>query len=130
MALAVSGNGWAGATAMRSFLSGSCTLFVNDNSTDYEGYTRDLGGIYFPYLKPWKHYVPVEYNMIASIARSLNANPEKLFQITQAGFRFTEMFLGMECALDLIELLAWRYFDYVSVGCPTAFSHVKVGEYA
>jgi hypothetical protein len=124
--LAVSGNGWAGATAMRSLLSGACTLFVHDNSTDYEGYTRDLGEIYFPLMKSGRDFVPVDYDSIAHSARALNANPEEGRQISDAGFRFAEKFLGLDCALDLIELLGWRYYKYVSTGCPTAFSHVTI----
>ncbi len=128
--LAVSGNGWAGATAMRSLLSGSCTLFVNDTSIDYEGYTRDLGEIYFPLLKPDQDVVVVDYDNIAQAARTLNANPDKARDIAENGLRFAKRFLGMGCALDVIELLAWNYYKYVSKGCPTAFSHVQVDEFA
>ena len=127
--LGVSGNGWAGATTMRALLSGSCMLFVNDNSTDYENITRDLGEIYFPLLKKDRDFVLVGYDNIADTARKLNANPEKARQISEAGFQFAKKFLGMNCALDVLEMLAWRYYKYVSMGCPSAFSHVKLKEF-
>ena len=127
--LGVSGNGWAGATVMRALLSGSCMLFVNDNSTDYENITRDLGEIYFPLMKKDQDYVQVDYDNIADTARKLNRNPEKARQISEAGFQFAKKFLGMNCALDVLEILAWRYYKYVSTGCPSAFSHVKLKEF-
>ncbi len=127
-ALAVSGNGWAGATFMRALLSGSCVLFVNDNSTDYEGFSRDLGEIYFPLLEEGKDFVQVDYNTIAQTVRELNAVPERAYNISQAGLKFAKKYLGPSCALDIVELLAWNYYQYVSKGCPQTFSHVQLRE--
>lgn len=127
MSLAVAGNGWAGATMMRSLLHGSCTLFVHDTSVDWEGYRRDTGEVYFPWLIPYKHYVPVNYSTIASTARWLNENPGKVSQIARAGYEFSRSHLGAGCALDVIELLAWRYYLYLKTGCPSAFSHLRIG---
>ena len=124
--LSVSGNGWAGATTIKSLVSGSCMLFVNDNSTDYEGYTRNLGEIYFPLMKPGEDFVMVEYDTIAPMVRTLNADPEKAKRISEAGLKFYKKFLGHNCSLDVVELLAWCYYKYVSTGCPHAFSHVKL----
>ena len=65
--LSVSGNDWAGATTMKSLLSGSCMFFVNDNSTDYEGYTRNLGEIYFPLMKSGEDFFMVEYDTMGAM---------------------------------------------------------------
>ncbi len=127
-ALAVSGNGWAGATFMRALLSGSCVLFINDNSTDYEGFSRDLGEIYFPFLEEGKDFVQVDYNTIAQTVRELNASPERAYNISQAGLKFAKKYLGPSCALDIVELLAWNYYKYVSKGCPQTFSHLHLRE--
>ena len=49
-------------------------LFFNDNSTDYEGYTRNLGEIFYPLIKSGEDFVMVEYNTIATMVRTLNAD--------------------------------------------------------
>ena len=128
-ALGVSGNGWPGTTVMYALSSGSCMLYVKDNSTDNENITRDLGEIYFPLMKKDQDYVQVDYDNIADTVRKLNRNPEKARQISEAGFQFAKKFLGKNCALDVFEILAWRYYKYVSTGCPSAFSHVKLKEF-
>jgi hypothetical protein len=149
MSLSVPGNGWPGATTMRGLTSSTAMLMVRDTTIDHEGISRDMGEIYFPFLESGRHYIPVEYDTIASTARSLLQPPqeqrdgdndttttsttttnytdgtEHLFQINTAASEFTHTYLGYTCALDIVELLAWRYYEYVLTGCPTAFSHVS-----
>jgi len=103
--LAVSGNGWAGATAMRSLFSGSCTLFVNDTYIYYEDYTRDFGEIYFPFLKPNEDVVVVDYDNIAQAARTLNAKQDKEMEICKNGLRFAKRYLGW--IAHLMSLNCW-----------------------
>jgi hypothetical protein len=33
-----------------------------------------------------------------------------LFQINFAAYNFSRSYLGYECALDIVEILAWRYY--------------------
>lgn len=123
--LAVSGNGWAGATLMRGLQSGGAVnLFVEDKTIDYEGYSREMGELYFAFLKKDEDVVMVDYDTIAATARKLNTDPVKAKEIGLNGVRFAKKYLGRECSLDLIELLAWKYYNYTKSGCPTAFSHV------
>jgi len=125
--LSVSGNGWAGDTTIKALTGGSCMIFVNDTSIDNEGITRELGEIYFPFLRPGHDMIVVDdYTQIAATARRLNANPKRAQKISENGLRFVKQFLGTECVLDLIELLAWSYYRYVRTGCPEAFSHVNI----
>lgn len=122
--LAVSGNGWAGATMYQSMMSGGCTLFVEDKSIDDEGITRELGEIYFPLLRPGKDILVSDYDTIASTIRMMNKNPKKASEIAANGAQFAKKFLGWDCAADVIELLAWNYYKYVTSGCPNAFSYL------
>jgi hypothetical protein len=130
MSLSVNGNGWAGATTMHGLLSNTAMLKVIDQTIDNEGYNRDMGEIYFPLLTPDIHYVSVEsYNAIATTARGLVRSKdgiEKLFQISKAASKFARHYLGYECALDIVEVLAWRYYEYVKSGCDNAFAHVQI----
>lgn len=123
-AVSVVGNGWPGATSMGALLSGSCMLAVQDNSTDPEGFSRSYGEIYFPFLRPWYHYVPVTYETLASTARKLNMDSGNAFQISRNSIIFAKKYLGMECALDVIEAIAWEYYRYIKRGCNDTFSHI------
>jgi hypothetical protein len=125
MSLSVAGNGWPGATTMRAIISDTAMLKVHDESIDNEGHNRDMGEIYFPLLSPGVEFVPVDYEKIASTARELLKDTEKLFQIKNAAYKFAQSYLGYECALDILELLAWRYYEYVQPGCSKAFAHVQ-----
>jgi hypothetical protein len=126
MSLSVPGNGWPGATTMRGLISNTAMLKVFDDGIDNEGYNRNTGEIYFPMLTPGVEYVSVEYDTIASTAREIRNDTEKLFQLNYAAYLFAQSYLGYECALDIVELLAWRYYEYVLSGCATAFSHVQM----
>jgi hypothetical protein len=105
-------------------------LMVVDQTIDNEGFNRNMGEIYFPFLTPDVHYTAVEsYETIAKTARALlgsDNGTEKLFQITQAASQFALHYLGYDCALDIVELIAWRYYEYVKSGCDRAFAHVHV----
>jgi len=118
MTLAAPGNGWAGSTMMNAMVHGPALLYLVDSSLDREKYTKDLGEIYFPFMKPGQDYLPVDYDTIATEARSLNANPSKAFSLYRARSLFAKKFLGMGCALTAIELLSKRYHEYMSNGCP------------
>jgi hypothetical protein len=121
--LAVSGNGWAGNTMMRSIMSGACTIFIKDTTMDYEGMTRDLGEVYFPLLQPGKHIVEIQdYYELADTIRRLNKDKELVRKIAEAALEFSKQHLGPECALDVIELLVWNYYRYITTGCPAAFT--------
>ena len=124
--LSVSSNGSARATTMKSLLSGSCMLFANDNSTDYEGYMRNLVEIYFPLMKSGEDFVMVEYDTIVPMLRTLNADPEKAKRSSEAGLKFYKKFLEQDFSLDVVELLAWCYYKYVITGWPSALSYVKL----
>ena len=126
MSLSVPGNGWPGATTMRGLISNTAMLKVDDESIDNEGYTRNMGEVYFPLLTPGVEYVSVNYETIASTARKLSNDTETLFQLNYAAYKFAQSYLGYECALDIIELLSWRYYEYVRSGCATAFAHVQM----
>lgn len=122
--LGVSGNGWAGVTMMNSMLFGGVPLFVEDDTIDEENYTRRLGELYFTLLRPGKDLVVVDYDSIASTVRELNADPDRASEIAANAVEFREKYLGMDCALDAIELLAWNHYKYANSGCPNAFSFV------
>ena len=126
MSLSVPGNGWPGATTMRALISDTAMLKVVDESIDNEGYNRNMGEIYFPLLEPNVHFISVEYESIATTARELINETETLFNVSLAAHEFAQRYLGYECALDMVELLAWRYFEYVQSGCAAAFSHVQM----
>jgi hypothetical protein len=127
MSLSVPGNGWPGATTMRGLLSDTAMLMVMDNTLDNEGQSRENGEIYFPLLTPGVNYIPVKYETIATTARELLKNDtETLYGINVAAAEFAQSYLGYQCALDIVELLAWRYYEYVRSGCSTAFAHVQV----
>lgn len=70
--------------------------------------------------------ISVEYESIATTARELINETETLFNVSLAAHEFAQRYLGYECALDMVELLAWRYFEYVQSGCAAAFSHVQM----
>jgi len=116
MVLAAPGNGWAGDTMMKGMLEGPVLMYLVDRSHDDEGITKDLGEIYFPFMKPGTDYVPVDYGSIATEARGLNANPTT-FALYRARELFAKRFLGIGCALTTIELLSNRYHEYMSRGC-------------
>jgi hypothetical protein len=120
--LAVSGNGWAGNTMMKGILSGSCLVFIRDRTIDYENYTRDLGEVYFPLLRPDYHIVQVDdYYDLARTIREWNQRPDQVRQCAENGLKFAQDHLGYDCALDVIELLVWNYYKFVANGCPSAF---------
>ena len=86
-------------------MSRSCMLFINENSTDYKGYTRKLGEILHPLMKYGEDVVILEYDTIATMVRTLNADLEKAKRISEAGFKFYKNFLGKDCGLDVVELM-------------------------
>ena len=49
-------------------------IFVYDNSTEYEGYTRNLGETFYPLMKSGEDFVMVEYETIATTVHTLNAD--------------------------------------------------------
>ena len=126
MALSVASNGWAAATTLFALNSGAAMLAILDETVDSGGFPRNMGESYFPMLQAHKHFVPVDYETLASAARVLNAHPQRTFALAQAGRAFAKRFLGNECALDLVELLAWRYVRYLKRGCLQ--SAVSAGE--
>ena len=90
-------------------MSGSCIIFVNGNSTNYKGYTRKLGDIFYPMMKSGDDFVIVEYDTIVTTVRTMNADLGKSKRIIEAGFKCYKRFLGNDCGLDVVELLAWCY---------------------
>lgn len=123
-ALSVPSNGWPGTSTMLALLSGACVLVIQDNSTDNEGFKRTYGEIYFPFMTPGLNYIPVTYSSLAGHVRALNEDPVKALQIARQGTLFAQKYLGIECALDIIELLSWHYHEYIIKGCKTAFDHI------
>ena len=122
MMLSVAGNGWAGTSTTNALASSACMLAIIDPSLDHEGVASSSAGeIFYPHLKPHVHFVPVNYSSIAAAVHKLNANPERAVRIAQAGARFAQDFLGRECGLDVIQALAWRYYEYATRACPGAF---------
>ena len=121
LALSVPGNGWAGTTTQRALLSGSCMLAIVDTATDAEGWTRNLGEAYFPFLVPGVHYIPATYEGLAESVRALAREPALAFSVASQGMRIAAALLTRECATELIRLLAWRYWHYVNSGCDHPF---------
>jgi hypothetical protein len=52
----------------------------------------------------------------------LNKDKELVRKIAEAALEFSKQHLGPECALDVIELLVWNYYRYITTGCPAAFT--------
>ena len=49
-------------------------IFVNNNSTDYKGYTRNLGEIFYPIMKLCEDFVRLEYNTISTKVCIMNTD--------------------------------------------------------